>query len=106
MLPLHVKRRLCASLWILLPLGTAKHLLADFPGFSIPLAGIVILFIAHIIIMHFHAEFISELISKAENELKGNEARIMKEQKTIRELEVSAKAPEIRRFPGKWRSMA
>ena len=56
--------------------------------------------------MHFHAEFISELISKAENELKGNEARIMKEQETIRELEVSAKAPEIRRFPGKWRSMA
>ena len=83
-----------------------QHKWADFPGFSIPLTGIVILFIAHIIIMHFHAEFISELISKAENELKGNEARIMKEQETIRELEVSAKAPEIRRFPGKWRSMA
>ena len=34
------------------------------------------------------------MISKAENEIKGNEDRLKKEQETIRELEVAAKALE------------
>ena len=41
-----------------------------------------------------NAELINDMISKAENEIKGNEDRLKKEQETIRELEVAAKALE------------